>query len=273
MQSVIKVLIMIRYSKLQKKMKAINIIIAFLAFVMFYSLSLSAQNKHITFIGDIYYVSMKGHEGKTPDAIYKNEKGVHNLIIINDKKAVFYKDKRSVAEYNNDSLNEYKYLFYDVELFDKKKKSSRNLNITYFVESDSVKIDKTSDKKWDKITPDKKPKLSEKTIAWYEYLESQGISTEFIPPEIVYSEETKQINGFNCKKAFVALGQRKYTVWFSEDIKYNWCFQDFRYLIPGTVILMEYDEKPYLEFVSIEDLDYNNLSLNKKILDVVLKNW
>jgi len=254
-------------------MKTFYTTVTLLTFITFFSISLLAQNKHIKYIGDIYYVSMKGHEGKTPDAIYKCEKGVHNLIIFNEKKAIFYKDKRSTAEFANDSLNEYKYLFYDVELFDKKKKSNKSINITYYVESDSVKIDKTSDKKWTKITPDKKPKLTEKTIAWYEYLESQGIDTEFIPPEIIYTDETRQIKAYNCKKAFATEGQRKYTVWFTEDIKYNWCFEDFRYLIPGTVILVEYDNQPYLEFVSIEDLDYNKLSLNKKSLDVVLKNW
>ncbi|HOZ30471.1 MAG TPA: hypothetical protein PLL66_06100 [Bacteroidales bacterium] len=245
--------------------------ITFLIITTIFAVSVLAQDKHITYTGDIYSVSLKGAAGETPNAIYKLEKGIHNILVFDDKKAVFYSEPQS--EPTKDSISSNKYCFYDFNLFDKKKKSSKNIKITYITETDSIKKDKNSDEKWIKMKPDKKPKLTEETIAMQAYLESQGINTEFTPPEIIYTDDIKQIGDYHCKKAMVTEGQRKYTVWFTEEIKYNWCFDDFRYLIPGTVILIEYEEKPYLEFVSIEELNYDKLSIDKKIIDWVLENW
>lgn len=240
--------------------------------LLFVSSAIS-QSKHLTYVGDIYFISLKGAAENTPDAIYKLEKGIHNILVFDDKKAIFYKDTRTYLAFGKDSISNSNYLQYDLSLFDKKKKSVKNIWLTYIIETDSIKMDKNSIKKWTKITPDKKPKLTEKTIAWLAYLESQGINTEFTPPDILFTDETKQIGDYNCKKALVTDGNRKYNVWFTEEIKYNWCFDDFKYLIPGTVILIEYEEKPFLEFVSIKDLDYDKLSIDKKIIDFVLKNW
>lgn len=245
----------------------------FILFMIFFMNSAFAQDKQLSYVGDIYFISLKEAAEKTPNAIYKLEKGIHNILIFNDKKAIFYRDTRTYMAFGKDSIGKNNYLQYDLNLFDKKKKSVKNIWLTYILETDSIKIDKNSNKKWTKITPNKKPKLTEKTIAWLAYLESQGINTEFTPPEIIYTDETMQIGDYICKKALVTEGQRKYNVWFTEEIQYNWCFDDFKYLIPGTVILIEYEGKPFLEFVSIEELDYDKLSIEKNIIDFVLNNW
>ncbi len=99
------------------------------------------------------------------------------------------------------------------------------------------------------------------------------MDTSFISPKIEYTNKTQTIKGYKCKNAVVTNYERVYEVWFTDEIDYNWGFEDYRFLIPGTVIYIEYKDKPYLEFVSIEELNYEKIPINKKIVKEVFKNW
>jgi len=231
------------------------------------------QDKHITYIGDIYSVSLKGTAEKTPDAIYKIDKGIHNIIVYKEKKAIFFKEKNSTNEIANDTNNQYTNNYFDLQLFDKKHKTSKLVWGIYNPETNSVKIDKNCNKKWTKITPNQKPELTEDKEIWYTYLESIGVSTEFKPPVIDYTDETEELKGYQCKIAYAKEGERVYKVWYTESMHYNWCFDDYRNLIPGTIIKIEYDGESFLELLSIEDLDYNKISVNKNLMEILLKKW
>lgn len=231
------------------------------------------QDKHITYIGDIYSVSLKGAAEKTPDAIYKIEKGIHNIIVYKEKKAIFYKEKNSSNDIANDTAGKFINSYFDLVLFDKKHNSSKLVWGTYNPETNLVKIDKTCKKKWTKINPNEKPELTEDKEIWYTYLESIGVSTEFNPPVIDYTDEIEELKGFQCKIAYVREGERVYKVWHTEEMNYNWCFEDYRNLIPGTIIKIEYDGESFLELLSIEDLDYNKISVNKNLMEILLKKW
>lgn len=246
----------------------------FILFILLISNTLFCQDKHLVYSGEIYTVSYKGSTKESPEAIYRHEKGIHNILIFDDNKSMFYRESNTYDNPTNDSTIKSSIKNYQITLSDKKKKASKIILITYDKSDRSVNIDKNSDKKWTKIKPTKEKKQTKEDKAFFGLLESQhGIKTTFSAPEIVYTPKAQKINGYDCKNAIVTDNSRIYTVWYTEEMNYNWCFEDYRYLIPGTVIKIEYNNETYLEFVRIEDLDYSKISLNKKIVDGIIDRW
>jgi hypothetical protein len=45
---------------------------------------------HITYIGDIYSISLKQAANKKSETHYSIEKGYHHILIFKDKKAIFF---------------------------------------------------------------------------------------------------------------------------------------------------------------------------------------
>jgi len=233
---------------------------------------LLAQNKNLTYIGDIYSISRKQAADKKSETHYSVEKGYHHILIFKDKKAIMFRQDSILGSIDSvpKTLSDYKFL----SLYDRKSSSVKYISARYNEKNDRVYTNEQEFRIWQKITPDKKPDLTGTEEEWIKSLYKQFDSIpKWEAPIYQYSDSVKTIHGFSCKNVNVRNGQREYNVWFTEEINYNWCFDDYCYLIPGTVIYIEYDNKPYLEFVSLEDLDYDQLPLNKKIVKEVLRKW
>ena len=231
-----------------------------------------AQNMHITYIGDIYSISLKQAANKKSETHYSIEKGYHHILIFKDKKAITFQQDTIVA--NADSipkiLSDYQFL----SLFDKKSGSAKYITSRYSAKSKRVYNSEHESQIWRKITPDKEFKINETEEEWIKSIYKQLDSLpQWEAPIYQYLDSVKTIHGFSCKNVNVRNGKREYNVWFTEEMYYNWCFDDYRFLIPGTVIYIEYDNKPYLEFVSIEDLDYQKIPIERKMVKEVLKKW
>jgi GLPGLI family protein len=242
------------------------------AIAVLFSLYTFAQNKHITYIGEIYTVSMKQAAGKNSKSNYSVEKGYHHILVFKDKKAISL--RRDTIMTNNDSILGNMSRSNFLSLFDKNQNATKTTTAYYNKKADKVFFSDYKPDVWRKIAPDKRVEIID---AFQQDIIStmvaKGMDTSFMPPKIEYTDKVKTIKGYNCKNAIVTDNKKVYYVWFTEEINYNWCFDDYRFLIPGTVIYIEYDSKPYLEFVSIEDLDYNKIPLDKKIVTEVLKKW
>lgn len=242
------------------------------AIVVLFSLHTFAQNKHITYIGEVFSVSFYNDSVKKTHSYYQVEKGYHDILVFNDKKAITFQQDTILTHKDSiwENMSRYNYL----SLFDKKQSSTKSIHAYYNKKAEKVFISDYKPDVWKKIAPDKRSEIID---AFQQdimnAMAAKGMDTSFIPPEIEYKDKTKTIKGYNCKNAIVYDNKKVYDVWFTEEINYNWCFEDYRFLIPGTVIYIEYDNKPYLEFVSIEDLDYDKIPLKEKIVKEVLKRW
>jgi GLPGLI family protein len=244
------------------------------AFLLLTAQNLICQNKHLIYSGEIFTVSYRGTSKESPEAIYRHEKGTHNILIFDDNKSLFYREANAYEKTEKDSSLQQKLETYQFVLADRHKKSSKIVLATYDTTNDSVYFDSSSDKKWRKIKPMKEPKLTQDEKAFKSFLESEHkLNTGFIAPVINYNDNTRIINGYNCKNAIVIDNSRTYSVWFTEEMQYNWCFDDYRFLIPGTVILIEYEGNPYFEFLRIENLDYSKIAVKEKITDSIMKIW
>lgn len=242
------------------------------AIVVLFSLHTFAQNKHITYIGEVFSVSFYNDSVKKPHSDYQIKKGYHHILVFKDRKAISFRLDTTLTsgDSSRNIMPNHKFL----SLFDKKQNATKTITTYYNKKADKVFFSDRNPDVWKSIAPDKEPVYSEQEKEWLAFVFQRFDSIpKWTAPVYQYTDSVKTIHGYNCKNVYVKDGKREYNVWYTEEIYYNWCFDDYRFLIPGTVIYIEYDNKPYLEFVSIEDLDYDKLPLEKKIVKEVLKKW
>ena len=131
-------------------------------------------------------------------------------------------------------------------------------------------------KTWRKIAPLSEPKLNNEEKLFREIYESEYKKMHdtlpiWTAPELKYTEKTRTISGYDCKNTIVIDGVKKVSVWYTEGIEFNWCFYDYRFLIPGTVVLIEQDDKIIFELLRINILDFDSLPVKKEIIDELFK--
>lgn len=232
---------------------------------------LLSQDKHITYLGDVFYIDLASAAHKDSTVKHYKEKDNHHILVFEDKKAILFRKEIDYTRRDSMIFNNYKR--YYPTLFDKKKEASRHLSLLHNYSTGDIFANNRHSPEWKKITPLEDPELfkQEKNYIVSYYKDSLDIS--FHPPEIKHTGNTKTIKGYLCKNAIVVKGKRTYDVWYTEEIDYHWCFDDYNYLLLGTPIMIYYEGEPYLEFVSIEDIDYNKIPIDNYVVDFVLKNW
>ena len=229
-------------------------------------ISLVSQNKHLIFESDFVSTSLIKDKNNTSNTSLTTIKGFVNILVFKGNKAIVF--------------NEYSDSFPDIEniihsnhksytLIDLKKNRAKNLN-AYFNESkEKVFISTNFYSDWRNIDPYTEPIFDEFTKSIVNKYDSQKWQT----PKISFSNEVSHIGRFNCKKAIVIDNNKEYIVWYTEDYKYNNCFEDYRFLIPGTVVIIEHEDKIIFELISIKDTEKTKDKSKDKVLKALLKSF
>ncbi len=236
--------------------------------IMFLSQIVLGQDKHITYLCDVFSVSLAQDTEGNRKSNYKKRKGYLSILVIKDTKAISYRHD-TVQSKSNDILNKNRY---STSLFKKKNNKTRALSFFYSERRDKFNFNGFSSN-WHQNRPDIEPDFKNESRYMKAILSKAGVDTTFTAPIINYTEKTKTIKGYHCKNAVVKSSKNEYIVWYTKEIDYHWCFDDFCALIPGTPILIEHKGKPQLEFVSIKDLNYDKIWIEKRVVDFILKNW
>lgn len=239
-----------------------------LTLFMLSSQLLLCQDKHITYLGNIFFLSYTKNEYNKLESIYDKKKGYHNILVFKNKKAVSY--RFDTIPTRIDSV--IKKHHYDVTLFNKKKNKTRFTSFVYNEKKGEFYFNK-SIRDWHENLADLKPDYDPESNYMKLLSTKKGSNIKFKTPIVEYTDKTKNIKGYHCKNAIVNSYNDEYNVWYTEEIDYHWCFADFNYLLSGTPIMIYYKGEPYLEFVSIEDIDYNKIYIDNKVIDFVLENW
>ena len=224
---------------------------------------ITAQNYHLIYETDIYAVSLKqAAEGKS-ESKYSIEKGHQHILSFKDKKAINFQIDSIKTNYD----------FYKTYLvIDKKKTRFQYVMANYNEKVKKVNINGYDKKTWRKNDPLSEPVLGKEHSYINEIYKSKSDSiSAWKALEIKYNTQTQTINNYLCKNATVLKGKWTYNVWYTEEINFNWCFNDYRFLIPGTVVLIEKDDKIIFELLSIKPLDYDNLPVRKEIIESLVK--
>ncbi len=237
-----------------------------------FSFYIFAQDKHITYIGEIFSFSFEKDSLNRSIPTYCTEEGYLHILVFKDKKSISFMQDTILS--HSDSIRENSSCHQSFILNDRNHTSTKSVRIFYNNKIDKVFFEKFKPDVWRVIAPDKEPVYSQEEKEWREifYFKFDSLP-QWEAPVYQYSDSVKIIHGFSCKNVNVKDGKREYNVWFTEEMHYNWCFDDYRFLIPGTVIYIEYKNKPYLEFLRIEDLDYKKSPVEKVIIKSVLRKW
>ena len=250
-------------------MKVIDLIIIFLTAIII-SISANAQNYHLIYETDMpNYIFQKDTTNSTNTTI-EWVKGKYHILTYKFKTAISF-DKDTVVTssgykiHQNNSYNNY-------VVFNRKKSRHISVMAYYNEKVNKVFINNFENIDWQKTDPLSPPVISELLKSTIKKIEIENDTViEWSPPEINFYEDTKQINGYTCKKAYLHSPKRPLTIWYTEEIDFNWCFSDYRYLIPGTVVLIEFEGKPTFELLSIKELDTDNLPVRKEVIEKLRK--
>ncbi len=250
-------------------MKATKILFPFLLIVIGSTL-VKAQNYHLIYETDIFSISLKqAAEGKS-ESSYSIEKGYQHILSFKDKKAINFQHDTILTNIDSIWTNYDSYKSYLV--IDRKKTRFQWVMALYNKKVKKVYVNNYNKKAWLNIDPLSPPVYDEGYEFIHEAFKSKLDSLpKWKAPELTYTELNKEINGYSCKNVIVVNGQREYNVWYTEEINFNWCFDDYRFLIPGTVVLIEKDSKTTFELLSVKPLDYNNLPVMKEVVYKLLK--
>jgi len=250
-------------------MKVANLIITLLT-VGIISISANAQSYHLIYETDISNIIFVKDSIQQQNTKFEWVKGKHHILTLKNKKAITF-DKDTVVTsigykmYQNNSYNSYM-------VFDRKK--TRNISVmAYFNKKvNKVFINNLENIGWQKTDPLSPPVISELLQSTIKKIEiEKDTIIEWKAPEIDFYDEIKEINGYTCKRAYLNSVKRPLTIWYTEEINFNWCFSDYRYLIPGTVILIEHEGETTFELKELKPLDYDNLPIRKKVFDKLRK--
>jgi hypothetical protein len=163
-----------------------------------------------------------------------------------------YKDKRALSfvESNLEKKTQTK----SVDLYDRKKSEFIGLYVRKSDKTGDIYITRWRKKDWCKIDPMHPPYIDEfmeESIT--EAMKKKDSLWTWQPPQIAFTDSIKTIGEYKCKNAIVTEGKTVYNVWYTEQFDYSWCFSDYRFLIPGTVIYSERNGE--IDFV-LEEITY-----------------
>lgn len=201
---------------------------------------------------------------------------IFNIIILDKNKSFSYSGTPSYTV--KLPVNEENIQGGTVKFFNARKNAFKECK--YTISTDSVYFNCGKDQDWRKVN--KKYLKAE-----YEYIDEDKQVTEFINslgydlPETgfpVYDLSLKitgkkdNINGFNCKEAILQLYDNEaYTVWFTDEMDYSWCFDNFFSAFPGTVITAKSGDETLFELLEIVDTDFSNIPFTKEQIDSLIE--
>ncbi len=225
---------------------------------------LFSQIKHLIFSDSIspdFYVNIEGNE-----ITYKKNSAnkLYHVLVMDKNKSIAYYDKFDNSSKTNSITDK-------IKIFNKRKHSVKYVEYVYNEDKVDFKINnKIPSKKID-------DKFLRETYEFSEF-EKQFFKNKYPDykiPEYVMSFEkinkTKNINGFNCKQGKITLyDNRVYEVWYCEDFNYNWSFDNFVSIIPGTVIQVSENDKVVFKLEYIGETDFNKIIFTKSQLKMLL---
>lgn len=172
-----------------------------------------------------------------------------------------YKDKRAISFYDDKNYKNFNTL--QVDLFDRKKFKTISLNVNQIKRSGKIYVTPWADQTWIKIDPMQKPYMDDLLKnAIGKAFENKDSMPQWKAPEVIFTDSTRTIGNYYCKNAVVKNIKHIISVWYTEDINYNWCFSDFKFLIPGTVVMEEKNGK--LDFMLEEVSETNKIDVKLK---------
>jgi hypothetical protein len=176
-----------------------------------------------------------------------------------------YKDKRALSfvESNLEKIMQTK----SVDLYDRKKSEFIGLNARKSEKTGEIYITPWAKQDWCKIDPMQPPYIDEfveESIA--EAMKKKDSLWVWQPPQITFTDSIKTIGDYQCKNAIVTDYQTIYNIWYTEQFDYSWCFFDYRFLIPGTVVMSERNGE--VDFV-LEEITYQEKI--DEVLETVMK--
>lgn len=199
-------------------------------FLVFLSFSLFSQYTVLKYKWDFPEINM----------VKDSQNVVHPELVKADQEFYIYvyKDRRALSfvESKRDKLMQTKF----VDLFDKKKAEFIGLNARKSEKTGEIYITPWAKQDWCKIDPLQPPYIDEfmeESIA--EVMKKKDSLWTWQPAQITFTDSIKTIGNYNCKNAIVIEGKTVYNIWYTEQFDYSWCFFDYRFLIPGTVVKSE----------------------------------
>jgi hypothetical protein len=176
-----------------------------------------------------------------------------------------YKDKRALSfvESNLEKIMQTK----SVDLYDRKKSEFIGLYARKSEKTGEIYITRWRKQDWCKIDPMKRTYIDEfmeESIA--EAMKKKDSLWTWQPPQITFTDSIKTIGNYSCRNAIVTEGKTIYNIWYTEQFDYSWCFFDYRFLIPGTVVLRERNGE--VDFV-LEEITYQEKI--DEVLETVMK--
>ena len=249
-------------------MKSIKII-SIVAILTFSIGLVKAQNYHLIYETDIFSIDLNKAALNDTSSKFSVKKGQHHIITFKNKKAIsFQLDTLQTNE--NSFFNPNKHNSYLI--VDNKKSKYQWVIAGYNKKVDKIFVNSYDKKAWLNNDPTIEPAITEE----YKFI-NEAIKSKFdsLPkwkaPEITYTEQNKEINGYFCKHAIVLTHEQILSVWFTEEINFNWCFADYRVLIPGTVVQIEKENKIVFNLVSIAEYDENKSIIKLEIINNLRK--
>lgn len=254
------------------KMKTLIILV----FTVILTNSIFSQNKHLIYSStlDNTLIADKSHSNVRLNL----EENIFHLLIINNKNSITYYERPELQII--DSLGNIILEEGEVKLFNKPKHEFTTSNYIQNFKKDTFYLNFTP-KTWIKIDNSHLKSKYDNVEKEIKYLQTtnQDISfnkdlhSEYIM-KFTTGLNTKEINGFLCKEGVLNVTDiESYHVWFTEEINYNWCFDDFRAIIPGTIVQLTKNEtkETVFELKKIKELDYSDIKFTKQQISELMK--
>lgn len=244
--------------------------------MVFLANALFPQNKHLVYLSTLNNAIVTGGSSSFIDI--DSSENLFHLLIVSKKNSITYAERPEVQIIDSlgNKLSENR----EIKLFKKRKHECTSTQYIHSYRRDTLYLNLNM-RSWIEID-------STYLRAKYDQIEKEIKLLQAINPDIDFSEElhtkyfmefkkglnTKMINGFLCQEGILNVTDiESYHVWYTEEMCYNWCFDDFRSIVPGTIVqLLKNDtEEIVFELIEVKELDYKDILLTKHQISELLK--
>jgi GLPGLI family protein len=233
-----------------------------------------SQQTHIRYRNELNFSGIFQHtDNKLQYRELDNRNNVLHIILLDKNKSLAYNDNSSViiGKNSSDTITRKKI---PVKIFDKKKKMVKKIEYIIDSPSDMSLIQVNKFEKWQKIDEKYLKNRYETDDNTKSFLSTAYKDSVITFPEYKITFDLtgnkKEINGYTCKEAIIGLYEdEKYTVWFTDEFDYSWCFDDLFSIVPGTVIQASLKDKTVFELLDISTIKYDDIIFSEEQLNVI----
>ncbi len=193
-----------------------------------------------------------------------------NLVLFNESQAIVWNELELDPCSDTSFTDTGKAIF--TTCYDKNINSLKTFDFYYFPYFDTIESGDWKLNEWHKINPKRKD-LTKKDRKFIEKMEKLYPEIKEANLNLTLKSETKTINNIVCKQAVFSNSNQTFIVWYRDDINYSWCFDGFLNKVPGTPVLVENENETILEFLDIQNLNFDNIPFNQSHFNEVLKQW